>query len=136
MLASILGRLSPAGRPSPVSLSRGDVERLHEARRILFEHIEEPPGINELAQRVGINQMKLKRGFRAVFGCTVFEALRAHRMHHARALLMDSDMTVGLVAATVGYTNMSHFIAAFRTHFGVTPGSLLHQSRRCLTNHG
>jgi len=60
----------------------------------------EPPGLKELAQRVGLNELKFKRGFREVFGCTMFEALRAHRMQQARTLLLDSDMTVGMVAAS------------------------------------
>ena len=129
LIATILHKMSCNEERPSISLSAGDIDRLHEARRFLLENMEEPPTIKELARHVGLNDFKLKKGFRAVFGCTPFQALKAHRMDHARTMLLDTDMTVGTVAAMVGYTNMSHFIAAFRNQFGVTPGSLLSHSR-------
>jgi len=129
LIAMQLDRLV-RGDGGSISMSPSDVERLHEARRILFERMEDPPGIRDLARLVGINEFKLKRGFREVFGVSVYEALRAHRMEVARSLLQDGDMTVGTVAATVGYTNMSHFIAMFRKQFGATPGTLIQMARR------
>lgn len=131
LLSSLLLQLSEDKTPKhPAGLSRGDVERLHEARRILFERMDDPPGLHALARHCGLNECKLKKGFRTLFGCTAYEALRTHRMHTARTLLLDSDMTVGTAAATVGYTNMSHFITAFRNVFGITPGLLLSETRR------
>jgi len=111
-------------------ISRGDAERLHEARRLLFDSMEEPIGLVELAARVGLNDFKLKKGFRELFGTTVYGSLRTHRMETARSMLLDGDMTVSTVAMTVGYSNISHFIAAFKKHYDVTPGLLLQQSRR------
>lgn len=128
MLSVFLGRLEKPR--TAVSLSSSDVERLHEARRILRETVDEQPSIRELARQTGLNEMKLKRGFRALFGCTVFQVARAERLERARTLLQDTDTTVGAVAAMTGYTNMSHFIAAFRTRFGQTPGEILTRSRR------
>lgn len=131
LLSSMITRLSgkkEENNPS-FTLSRGDVERLHEARRILIENMEDPPGLQSLARQCGLNEFKLKRGFRKLFGCTAYEVLRSHRMHTARALLLDSEITVGTAASMVGYTNMSHFIAAFKKEFGVTPGTLLSGSR-------
>lgn len=133
-IAATLNRMTSAKNAATIPLSRDDIERLHEARRLLFKHMEEPPTIRELARLVGLNEFKLKKGFREIFGCTPFQALRAHRMEQAHAMLQDTDMTVGMVAAMVGYTNMSHFISAFRNQFGITPGSLLsHGRRHCLT---
>lgn len=130
LFAAILGGLDRDHQRAAVPLSRSDVERLHEARRILFERMADPPGLWELGRMVGLNEFKLKQGFRQVFGCTAFAALRDHRLHVARAMLLDSDTTVAQVSATVGYTNMGHFIARFRARFGVTPGSLLSHARR------
>lgn len=128
LLAAFLERIG-SGPSDSLPLTRRDVECIHEARRLLLEDVAEPPSVFDLARSVGINQHKLKTGFRAVFGGTVFQTLRTHRMEAARAMLMDTDMTVGTVASMVGYTNMSHFIDAFRKEFGVTPGALLSQSR-------
>ena len=129
-IALFLERIGSRESTGNLSLTRSDVECLHEAKRLLLEDMTEPPSLHELARSVGINQFKLKKGFLAVFGCTVFQVLRKHRMETARSLLLDTDMTVGTVGAMVGYTNISHFIDCFRREFGVTPGSLLSQSRR------
>jgi len=132
LIAAMLHKWGCGPKSASVSISRSDIERLYEARRFLFESMDEPPTLKELALKVGLNEFKLKNGFRDIFGCTVYQALRSHRMQSARAMLLDTDMTVGTVAAMVGYTNMSHFISAFRNEYGVTPGSLLSHSRRQL----
>jgi len=132
MISTTLDRLAGKSRPGRVSLSRDDIDRIHEARRLLTKDMVNPPSIKELSKAAAINEFKLKNGFREVFGCTVYQVLRTHRLETARIMLADSNMTVGTVASMVGYTNMSHFIAAYRKHFGVTPGSLLRNSRRSL----
>lgn len=131
LLSSLLSRSNASKKTNrPAALSKNDVERLHEARRILLANMEEPPGLQALARLCGLNEFKLKRGFREIFGCTAYEALRSHRMQAAKTLLLDSDITVGTTASMVGYTNMSHFIAAFRKEFGITPGAMLVKNRR------
>lgn len=130
LIAMTLQRLDKKTKKRAISLSSSDIDRLHEAQRVLFKQMIEPPSIKKLSTLVGINEFKLKKGFRELFGCTVYQALRSHRMEFARNLLLDTNMTVGEAASMVGYTNMSHFISAFRNQFGVTPGSLLSHSRR------
>lgn len=130
LTALSLDRLTRKELPNSIPLSKGDIEKLHEAKSILIENMVDPPTIQKLARRVGLNEYKLKKGFREIFGCTVYETLRTQRMYTARTLLLEADMTASTAAATVGYTNLSHFIAAFRSQFGTTPGSLLYQSRR------
>lgn len=73
-----------------------------------------------LARQVGLNDFKLKLGFRQVFGTTVFGYLHEHRMEQAQLLLQERRMNVEEVARTVGYANRSSF-AAFRKKFGINP---------------
>jgi AraC-like DNA-binding protein len=77
---------------------------------------------------VGINELKLKRGFHAVFGTTAFGYLRARRLEAARALLLAKSVSVGEAAERVGYKCPSRFASAFRRHFGRSPSSLRQQS--------
>jgi len=108
-----------------VPIKRYDIEKIHEARHLLFESMEEPPSILELAVKVGINDFKLKQGFKKIFNNTVYGTLREHRMETARIRLLEGDTTVTEVAASVGYTNISHFISAFRKQYTINPGQLL-----------
>lgn len=49
-----------------------DIDRIHHARDILLSHLNNPPSLVDLARAAGINDYKLKIGFRQVFGTTVF----------------------------------------------------------------
>ncbi len=106
--------------PSNPSLNRDDVERIYHARHILQKNLQTPPGLVELAHQVGLNDRKLKEGFRQVFDTTVFGYLTQLRMEAARQLLAQ-QRSVAAVAAAVGYASPTAFSGAFRRKYGVTP---------------
>lgn len=74
-----------------------------------------------LSRRFGLNECKLKREFKLVFGTTVFGYLRRRRMEEAARLLRETCMPILEVAAEVGYSNPSHFSRAFVVEFGCLP---------------
>lgn len=103
-------------------LRPGDVERLHEARRILLGDIVDPPSLSELSRRVGINTAKLKTGFRQVFGTTVFGLLREERLVRSRRLLLEGRLNITEIGQDLGFSDASHFIREFSKRYGTTPG--------------
>ncbi|WP_157843156.1 helix-turn-helix transcriptional regulator [Bacillus sp. FJAT-42315] len=106
---------------SASSLKASDVKKLYQARELLVEQIDQSLTLVEIARKVGLNDFKLKKGFKEVFGHTVFGYLREQRMKQAIVLLQKRELNIGQIALTVGYTNPSHFAAAFRKQFGVNP---------------
>ncbi len=102
-------------------IRENDVERIYHAKEILRTQFENPPSLAELARQVGLNQRKLKQGFRACFGTTAFGYLHDYRMEQARLLLTDTQMGVTQVAHNVGYASLPSFSAAFRKKFGICP---------------
>jgi AraC family transcriptional regulator, transcriptional activator of the genes for pyochelin and ferripyochelin receptors len=102
-------------------LRSDDVERLQHAKEILIQHITSPPSLIELAHQVGLNDRKLKQGFRHLFGTTVFGYLKDYRMQRAKQLLHDTDLSIAAIAATIGYRNPEAFSIAFRREFAVSP---------------
>jgi len=123
LLAVLIDEITLASEaPSP--LGRRDIERLERARHVLLERLTAPPSLSELARVVGLNEFKLKAGFRALFGTSVFGYLRAERLERARRLLVQRDLSVTEVATRVGYANPSKFASAFRKRFGFPPSAL------------
>jgi AraC-like DNA-binding protein len=120
LLAAWIEELEGA-RDATARLSAVDVERLECARRILIARMTTPPRLPELARLVGLNEAKLKAGFRSHFGQTVYGYLRQQRLHEAHRLLRQGRYNVTEVATRVGYANPSKFAAAFRVQFGVSP---------------
>lgn len=104
-----------------IQLRSLDIESIYQAREILLQNWLEPPSILELAQQVGIYHMKLKRGFKEIFGTTPFKYLREYRLEKAKQLLQNKQLTIVAVANAVGYANPGHFAAAFKRKYGVTP---------------
>jgi AraC family transcriptional regulator, transcriptional activator of the genes for pyochelin and ferripyochelin receptors len=107
--------------PLSLRLSSSDIERLHYAREILLEQFDQPPSLIEIARRVGLNDCKLKQGFRQIYGTTLFGYLHDYRMQQAQHLLRHSDLSIAHIAAAIGYRNPEAFSTAFRKKFAVTP---------------
>ncbi len=107
-----------------LSLNSDDIDRIYYAREILHQRITDPPSLMALARLVGLNDYKLKAGFKQIFGTTVFENLRRHRLCQARRLLQEKQISVAAAAAAVGYTSKGHFAAAFRKQFGINPSKI------------
>jgi AraC-like DNA-binding protein len=108
----------------PDRLQGDDIDRIHHARDILVDNLDDPPSLLELARQVGLNDYKLKRGFRYCFGTTAFGYLHDYRMEQARQLLLERQMQVNEVARAVGYASRSSFATAFRKKFGVSPKAI------------
>ncbi|MBE7384257.1 MAG: helix-turn-helix transcriptional regulator [Leptolyngbya sp. SIO1E4] len=95
--------------------------RVQQAAAILRSHLETPPCQTTLAQRVGVSDRTLRRGFKQLFGTTVLGYLTEQRLALAERLLRDTDLSVTEVVHCCGYSNPGHFAAAFKRRFGITP---------------
>jgi len=98
-----------------------DRERILFARDYVIRHIADPPGLLELSRLAGINDFKLKKGFKEVFGQPVFAYLADVRLEMARTELMNKDKPVTEIAFELGYSSLQHFSSAFKKKFGVSP---------------
>jgi AraC-like DNA-binding protein len=113
----------PAETTSQPIFNDADKTRLLEARNIVEQNLKHPCSLIELSRKTGLNDFKLKKGFKALFGNTVFGYLAELRMNLAYKLLKDGR-TVSEVAETVGYKNAHHFTAAFKKHFDMLPSKV------------
>jgi AraC family transcriptional regulator len=105
--------------------NEGDRDKITKAREILLQHIGEPITIKELARKVATNECYLKKGFKEMFGTTVFDFYQGQRMEHAKYLLYEKSLSVTDVSALLGYSSISHFSTAFKKHTGLKPCELL-----------
>lgn len=131
LVASLLGQLDAVAGPGALAeSSSARAEPFLRARDILAADMENPPSLQELAARVGLSETRLKRGFKGLFGLTPYGWLREQRLLEAQSLLLRPGASVSQVAYHVGYTNVSHFIAAFVRRFSTRPGELLRAARQ------
>jgi AraC-like DNA-binding protein len=79
--------------------------------------------LQELARQVGINEFKLKNGFKELFQTTVFGYLSDVKLQNAKQQLLEG-VPIKSVAEALGYSSVQHFGNAFRKKFGVSPGKV------------
>lgn len=106
---------------SLLSLGLGDRERILRARDLLIKKLSYPPSLRELAGQVGMSHTHLNKGFRAVFGFTVFEYLRKERLAYARMLIEENPDDLTWIAYESGFCSSSHFAASFLREYGIRP---------------
>lgn len=117
------------GQRATKQLNAGTLERIHYAKTLLLLDVQEPPSLPELAQQAKLNEYTLKRGFKQVFGTTVFAYLHDYRLEQARQLLELGQMSVSEVMTAVGLGDRQYFAASFRKKFGISPREYLMQNR-------
>lgn len=120
-LAQLAGADSAHKRPA--SLHADDIEKIYQAKDILVTNFQHPPTIQQLSRQVGLNDFKLKNGFRRIYGTSIYKYLLDHRFDRARHLLGGGRMNVSEVAYAIGYSKLDHFYRSFKKRFGITPGA-------------
>ncbi|MEO5564605.1 MAG: AraC family transcriptional regulator [Chitinophagaceae bacterium] len=105
--------------------NEADRDKITKAREVLIQHIGEPITIKELSRKVAMNECYLKKGFKEMFGTTIFDFYQSQRMEHAKYLLYEKGLSVTDVSMLLGYSSISHFSTAFKKHTGLKPCELL-----------
>ena len=105
--------------------NEADRDKILMAREILLERIGEPITIKALSRKVAINECYLKKGFKEIFGTTIFDFYQSQRMEHAKYLLYEKGLSVTEVSHLLGYSSISHFSTAFKKQTGIKPCELL-----------
>ncbi|MFW0715178.1 helix-turn-helix transcriptional regulator [Pedobacter sp. N23S346] len=107
-----------------LSIKEEDIRKILFAKQLIESNLQHPCSLMELSRKAGINDYKLKKGFKALVGHTVFGYLYKIRMEKAHYFLLREKKSVNEVAFLIGYKNAQHFISAFKKHYDVLPGSL------------
>lgn len=112
----------------PFMANEETVAQIKKAKDIIIENMAQPPSLEALSKRVGLNVKKLKMGFKEFYGAPVFTFLLNYKLDYSKKLLEQNQLNVSEVAIHVGYSNSSHFIAAFKKKFGITPKQFTKQN--------
>lgn len=86
------------------------IKRVH---AFLVEHFNEHYTIDELSERFDLSPTVMKKCFRGVYGDSVYAYMKRYRLQMAERLLKESGLTIGEIAAQIGYLNPNKFTSAF-----------------------
>jgi len=105
----------------PFIANEETIIKIKNAKQIILDEMNNPPSLQELATRVGLNIKKLKNDFKEFYGAPVFSFLLNYKMELAKTLLLEQQLNVNEIGSQLGYSTSSHFIAAFKRKYGITP---------------
>src|ERR1041385_6052436 len=92
-----------------IKLYPRDNEALHNAKLMIEQNLDRMPSIAELCRKVYLNEDKLKKGFKLLFGIPPYSYHIRLKMQEAQRLLRESDKPVFEIAWALGYQHSSNF---------------------------
>lgn len=102
-------------------ISKRDEDILHEVKRYIDQHFLDPASIDILSKHFGINEFKLKHGFRLLFNTSPMRYLQYKRLEYSLFLLRETDRSIKKIADEIGYSHAANFTNAFTKTFGNSP---------------
>jgi AraC-like DNA-binding protein len=115
---------------SPDVVRSADLALTDAVRAILSLESARSATTRALAGRLGVSVYHLCRSFRRATGLTLQEYARRQRLDLALERLAERDIDLSALALDLGFSSHSHFSAAFRGSFGLTPSAYREQRRR------
>ncbi|MFS0871382.1 helix-turn-helix domain-containing protein [Paenibacillus xylanilyticus] len=98
-------------RPDPVK----------QVLRYIHAHYREHMTLDILAEQFNFSSRHLSMQFKQKTGSSPIDYLIQIRLAEARKLLIQSDATLGEIAAEVGYSDVYYFSRIFKKHTGLSP---------------
>ena len=92
---------------------------IHKSLKYIQDNIEQPIRIGQLAYDINMSEANFCNSFKKIVGVTPKEYITNLKLAKAKEMLRTQNVTE--VAFELGYENISHFIALFKTKYGITP---------------
>lgn len=92
-----------------------------QAVKLMREHIEDPLGVDQLADSIGVTPRQLERLFSTHLRDTPSRFYLNVRLDRARELLRQTDMSVTTIGVACGFGSPTHFSRAYRARFAQSP---------------
>jgi transcriptional regulator GlxA family with amidase domain len=106
----------------PLRLTLGTSQpKLMETVALMEANLEEPMSLDELSAAVGLSRRQLERLFQKYLKCAPTRYYLDLRLHKARQLLLQTDMSVVDVALACGFVSAPHFSKCYRDYFAKPP---------------
>jgi len=94
----------------------------------LNENIDKAVTLEDISNRFSYSLSSIKRIFKEETGNSIIWYLNNLRMCRAKEMLLSSDMSIGNIALSLGFSNVYYFSTAFKKKWGISPAKF--RSRR------
>lgn len=95
---------------------------VQEIKAYLESHYHENIGLDQLAERFGLNASYVSNLYSKSTGQTILEYVTLLRIQTAKKMLRESSFKIFKISQNVGYDNQRYFCRVFKKVVGVSPG--------------
>jgi AraC-like DNA-binding protein len=107
--------------PVAIGLATREAHKARAARDYIEANLDRTLCLSDIAREIGVSPTSLQRRFKAAYGTTVVDFVRARKLEQAREALERDGLSIGEAAFLAGYSNPANFTTAFRRAFGMLP---------------
>lgn len=104
-----------------IKLTVADIEGLHRAKDLIEEDIVEMPSMKDIVRLTLLNEFKLKKGFKMIFGMSMGQYHIQRKIEAAKNMLLTSDEPVAKISSSLGYVYDHNFSSEFKRQTGMSP---------------
>jgi AraC-like DNA-binding protein len=102
-------------------LNGKEIEAVYRVRDKIVSSLSQFSSIDELKQIAAMNELKLRKLFKQVFGMGIYDYYQHLRMKEAARLLREENISVSEAGYKMGFENLGHFTKVFEKHIGKKP---------------
>ena len=99
-------------------------------KRYIDNHYKENVSLEILADQNHVSKYYLAHAFTEAFGISPINYLISRRIQEAEYLLTNTDYSLALISATIGFSSSSYFAQIFKKQKGISPREFRKESRR------
>jgi LacI family transcriptional regulator len=95
----------------------------HVAKALKFvrDHVQENILVTDISRAAGLSRRALEIKFRRELECSIHEYVRRVRTDQIVRLLVETDLPVGKIAESLGFSDIQHFARYFRSSKEMSP---------------
>lgn len=114
-------QIKPYCMAAIIKISGIDKEKFEWVRTLILQDLTVHHTIEILARQSKLNTFKLKKGFKQLYGESLYDFLQTKRLNLAIHLLTNSEESIQAISEHCGYGYATNFIAAFKRKYKVRP---------------
>lgn len=96
-------------------------ERILFARDYIITHIDEPLGLEQMAEKIYLTPSYFSKLFKKFIGQTYINFIITCKMNKAKSMLINTNMKIYEIGNSIGYPNTRSFTKIFKANCGMTP---------------
>lgn len=115
------------------AVSRGGLSprQVARAQAYITAHYAETITLGDLARHASLSRSHFTRAFRQTLGMAPYQWLLRYRFERAKAMMLNSDLTLEQVAIASGFADQSHLTRIFKRMTKTSPGVWRRDRRVC-----